>query len=210
MSGHISDAVIRRLPGYYRQLRLLEKEGIERISSQELARQMNLTASQIRQDINCFGGFGQQGYGYRVQELKEHIGAIMGLDERHRMILIGAGNIGHAVANYPTFQAEGFVTVGVFDVRPEAIGRNVAGCVVRGMDGLEEFIAENDVTLAVLAVPGDAAQAVCDRVTSAGVRGVWNFAPVNLSVPDGVSAVTVHLTDSLQILSYRMKHSGDK
>ncbi len=209
MAGHVSDAVIRRLPGYYRHLRELEAAGVTQISSQELGERMNLTPSQIRQDINCFGGFGRQGYGYRVSELKGHIGEILGLNSEHRCIIVGAGHIGCAVARYPSFSREGFRTIAMFDVAQEKIGTSQDGIPVYHMDKLEAFLAENHVDIAVLALPRRAAQDTLHRLYECGVRAIWNFAPTDLSHPEDMLVVNVHLMDSLQQLSYRMAHRED-
>lgn len=206
MAGHVSEAVIRRLPGYYRHLRELEAAGVTQISSQELGERMQLTPSQIRQDINCFGGFGRQGYGYRVSELKEHIGEILGMRQRHRQIIIGAGNIGSAVAQYPTFAEEGFETVALFDVSPGKIGASIGGLTVQPMDALEAYLAAHAVDLAVLATPSACAQPTLDTLYRLGIRAVWNFAPTDLHHPEDMAVVNVHLSDSLQILSYKMAH----
>lgn len=204
VAGYVSDAVIRRLPGYYRHLRELEAAGVHQISSQELGRRMQLTASQIRQDINCFGGFGRQGYGYEVSKLKGHIGEILGLDKKHRMVIIGAGNIGRAVANYPSFGREGFITDAIFDTDPQRIGTEVAGNTVRGMEELDGFLDQNRVDIGVLALPVKGAQEVLNRLVLKGVKGIWNFAPTDLKHPEDVTVVNVHLSDSLQTLSFRM------
>ena len=153
MAGYVSDAVIRRLPGYYRHLRELEAAGVTQISSQELGRRMQLTPSQIRQDINCFGGFGRQGYGYKVSELKEHIGEILGLDRQHRLIILGAGSIGSAVARYPTFSREGFETIAMFDVAEDKVGTRMGNIPVYPMDELENILSGYKVDIAVLATP---------------------------------------------------------
>ena len=209
MAGHVSDAVIRRLPGYYRHLRELEAAGVTSISSQELGDRMNLTPSQIRQDINCFGGFGRQGYGYRVSELKEHIGEILGLDREHRLIILGAGNIGCAVAQYPTFSREGFRTIALFDTLETKVGRCLGEIPVLHMDRLEAFVSENVVDIAVLALPKRNAQEALTRLYQLGVRAIWNFAPTDLNHPEDMLVVNVHLSDSLQQLSYRMAHRND-
>lgn len=209
MAGYVSDAVIRRLPGYYRHLRELEAAGVTQISSQELGRRMQLTPSQIRQDINCFGGFGRQGYGYKVSDLKIHIGEILGLDKMHRMIILGVGNIGSAVAKYPTFAREGFETIAMFDVDPEKIGTRVGNVPVYPMDELENFMGDNKVDVAVLAVPAKAAQSTMDRLAACNVKAVWNFAPTDLRHPEQMIVVNVHLSDSLQILSYKMAHAEE-
>lgn len=206
MAGYVSDAVIRRLPGYYRHLRELEAAGVHQISSQELGRRMQLTASQIRQDINCFGGFGRQGYGYEVSKLKGHIAEILGLDKKHRMVIVGAGNIGRAVANYPSFLREGFQTVAIFDTDPGKVGTEVAGLTVQSTDALEAFFAENQADIGVLAIPAKGAQQILNRLVDKGIKGIWNFAPTDLNHPDSVTIVNVHLSDSLQVLSFKMMH----
>lgn len=206
MAGRVSDAVIRRLPGYYRHLRELETAGVTSISSQELGERMNLTPSQIRQDINCFGGFGRQGYGYKVSELKEHIGEILGLTREHRCIIIGAGNIGCAVARYPSFSREGFKTIAMFDVAEERVGTRLDDIPVYHMDTLMDFLGENHVDIAVLALPKRAAQGAVQLLYGGGVRAIWNFAPIDLTHPEDMLVVNVHLMDSLQQLSYRIAH----
>jgi len=206
MAGYVSDAVIRRLPGYYRHLRELEAAGVTQISSQELGKRMQLTPSQIRQDINCFGGFGRQGYGYNVSELKGHIGEILGLDRQHQVIIVGAGSIGTAVAHYPTFSREGFKTLAMFDVAVDKIGTRTNDVPVLAMDTLEKFLGENPVDIAVLALPAAHAQETLNRLYEGGVRAIWNFAPTDLNHPDDMIVVNVHLSDSLQILSYRIAH----
>lgn len=209
MPGYVSDAVIRRLPGYYRHLRELEAAGVTQISSQELGRRMQLTPSQIRQDINCFGGFGRQGYGYHVGELKDHIGEILGLNRQHQLIILGAGSIGTAVAHYPTFSREGFCTAAMFDVAADKIGTRMNDVPVLDMATLENYLQENQVDIAVLALPAAAAQESIDRLYAGGVRAVWNFAPTDLTHPNDMIVVNVHLSDSLQILSYRIAHRED-
>ena len=204
MAGHVSEAVIRRLPGYYRHLTELEAAGVRQISSQELGRQMQLTPSQIRQDINCFGGFGQQGYGYHVTNLKERIGEILGLAREYHVIVIGAGNIGRAVANYAGFANEGFAVQAMFDISTALVGVDVHGILVQPMDKLEAWMTSHDVDIAVLAVPAGVAQEIADKLVAYGVHAIWNFAPVDLSLPEGVAVNNVHLSDSLHILSYRM------
>ena len=165
---------------------------------------MNLTASQIRQDINCFGGFGQQGYGYHVANLKERIGEILGLNHQYHVIIVGAGNIGRAVANYAGFKREGFNIQAMFDVSPALVGIDVHGTLVQPMDKLDQWLAAHEVDIAVLSVPSACAQETADALVRGGVRAIWNFAPVDLTLPDGVAVNNVHLSDSLHILSYRM------
>lgn len=209
MSGYVSDAVIRRMPAYYRHLRELEREGVQQISSQELGQRMKLTASQIRQDINSFGGAGRQGYGYQVSELKEHLRKIMGLSREHRMVIIGAGRMGRAIANYASFSREGFLTVGLFDLDPEKI-RSAAGLLpVYAMEDLEAEVPRLGPDIGVLALPAEAAQDALDRLYGLGIRAAWNFAPVDLHYPEDMIVVNVHLSDSLHILSYRMNHRAE-
>ena len=204
MAGYVSDAVIRRLPGYYRHLRELEAEGVTQISSQGLGERMSLTASQIRQDINCFGGFGRQGYGYSVPELREHIGKILGIDQTHRMIIVGAGNIGRAIAHSDSFRQNRFETVALFDSDPAKIGTEIASTTVLDVANMETWLAHNSIDIAVIAVPAVIAQSVTDRLLACGVRALCNFVPTDLKVPPEVALVNVHLEDGLEILSFKM------
>jgi len=206
MAGYVSEAVIRRLPRYYRHLKELEAEGVKQISSQELGKRMKLTASQIRQDINCFGGFGRQGYGYDVPELKEHMAAILGVDQVHRMIIVGAGNIGRAVALSDSFPSNGFETIAMFDTDPAKIGGSIGGIPVLDIGAVTDFLSQNAVDIAVLAVPIDTAQAVADVLCANGVRAIWNFVPVDLKLPPETKVVSVHLDEGLEILSFKMKY----
>ncbi len=204
MAGYVSEAVIRRLPGYYRHLSELEKEGVAQISSQELGERMRLTASQIRQDINCFGGFGRQGYGYVVKELRDNIGKILGLDKEHPMIILGAGNIGHAIANSNSFAKSGFLPIAIFDADPAKVGTRVGNLLVQDVAHIRSFLAENKVEIGVLAVPAEKAQALAQEVCQCGVPAIWNFAPLDLKLPKDIALVNVHLEEGLQVLSYRM------
>ena len=206
MATHkISDAVIRRLPGYYRYLRELEKIGITRISSQELGARMGLTASQIRQDINCFGTLGQQGYGYNVAELRAEIGHILGIDNGHRLIIIGVGHLGHALLQNFDFEKVGFQVDSAFDVSPALIDTQIRGVTIRPMDQLAEYVARYRPNVAVLTVPQNVAQPLADQLIDLGIRGFWNFTNVELSteVP-GVFFEDVHFVDTLLTLSYRI------
>ena len=203
--SRVSDAVVRRLPMYYRHLRELEKAGVVRISSQELGERMNLTASQIRQDINCFGGFGQQGYGYNVEYLYQEIGRILGLDKTHHLIIVGAGNLGQALANYMNFERRGFIFTGVFDNNPALYGRKIRGIEVRPMEEVADFVEQNNVDIAVLTIPKNSAEEVADRLVSVGIKAIWNFAHVDLKVPKEVQVENVHLSDSLMKLSYMLE-----
>lgn len=204
MAGYVSDPVIRRLPAYYRHLKELEKEGVTQISSHGLGERMRLTASQIRQDINCFGGFGRQGYGYSVSSLREHIGRIMGVDRVHKMLIAGAGNIGRAVALSDSFPSNGFETVAVFDTDPAKIGTQIGALTVQDMEGLKRYLDGQPVDIAVLAVPAAVAQELANALCGAGIRGFWNFAPVDLKLPEDATVVNVHLDEGLEILSFRM------
>ena len=210
MEKQISKAVISRLPRYYRYLGELLEEGVERISSNELSQRMRVTASQIRQDLNNFGGFGQQGYGYNVKYLYTEIAKILGIDRQHNLIIIGAGNLGQAIANYANFEKRGFVIKGKFDNNPRMIEMDVRGIEIRGVDDLERFIVENKVSIAALTIPKTKAPEIADRVIKAGVKGIWNFAHVDLNVPDGVVVENVHLSESLMRLSYRVCSMQDK
>ena len=197
-------AVVSRLPAYYRYLVNLEKAGLVRISSQQLGERMGLTASQIRQDINCFGGFGQQGYGYNIAELRARIGAILGLTRTYRCIVVGAGNIGQAVSGYSAFRQIGFEVEALFDVRPQVLGHTKGGLPILPEEQLKDYLATNRIDVGVLAVPESAAQSMCDLLVAGGVRAIWNFAPVDLTVPEGVTLNSVHLQDTLLVLSYYM------
>ena len=200
----ISKAVIARLPRYYRYLVELMEDGVERISSSELSARMKVTASQIRQDLNNFGGFGQQGYGYNVKYLYTEIAKILGIDRQHNLIIIGAGNLGQAIANYANFERRGFIIKGMFDVNPRLIGLVVRGIEIRGVEELEKFIVENDVQIAALTIPKTKAPEIADRLVKAGIKAIWNFAHTDLQVPDDVVVENVHLSESLMRLSYRV------
>ena len=200
----ISQAVIGRLPRYFRYLGELRDEGVERISSQELSELMKVTASQIRQDFNNFGGFGQQGYGYNVDYLYKEIGKILGLDQTHNFVIIGAGNLGRALGNYMNFERRGFIFRGMFDQNPELVGKDVRGIKVMPMEDLEQFVRENDIDIAVLTIPKTSAVDVADKLVHNGIRAIWNFAHVDLNVPQGIQVENVHLSDSLMKLSYNI------
>ena len=201
---NISQAVITRLPRYYRFLGELKDKGVDRISSQELADIMNATASQIRQDFNNFGGFGQQGYGYNVELLYKEIGKILGLDRQHHMVLIGSGNLGHCLANYVNFERRGFIFDGCFDSNPDLIGKSIRGIEIMPMERMEEFIKENNIDMAVITIPKSGAVEVADRLVKCGIKAIWNFAHVDLPVPDSVTVENVHLSESLMRLSYNL------
>lgn len=200
----ISKAVIARLPRYYRYLGELMEDGVERISSSELSARMKVTASQIRQDLNNFGGFGQQGYGYNVKYLYTEIAKILGIDRQHNLIIIGAGNLGQAIANYANFERRGFIIKGMFDVNPRLIGLVVRGIEIRGVEELEKFIVENDVQIAALTIPKTKAPEIADRLVKAGIKAIWNFAHTDLDAPEDVIVENVHLSESLMALSYNL------
>lgn len=202
----ISKAVIKRLPRYYRYLGELLEDGVERISSGELSDRMKVTASQIRQDLNNFGGFGQQGYGYNVRHLYDEIGKILGLDRIHNMIIIGAGNLGQALANYTSFERSGFKTVALFDINPALKGMTIRGIEIHMTDELPEFIKANNVEIAALTLPKAEAVAMADVLVNNGVKAIWNFAhtDLNLKLPQDVVVENVHLAESLMRLSYNL------
>lgn len=207
----ISNSVIRRLPRYYRFLGELELSGYIRISSRELAEKMGLTASQIRQDFNCFGEFGQQGYGYNVRGLRDEIGKILGLDETTPMILLGAGNLGRAIASHIDFQNKGFELVGIFDASPEVIGKKIGNVTVSDIAELENFCNENHPVAAILCIPRNAAAEETDRLINLGVRAFWNFTHYDLRVNHkGIAVENVHLGDSLTTLSYGLKSNSNE
>ncbi|MDF2531716.1 MAG: CoA-binding domain protein [Clostridia bacterium] len=178
---------------------------IKRVSSQELSKITGFTASQIRQDLNCFGGFGQQGYGYNAEELHKEIGKILGLDRQYRTVIVGAGNLGHAIANYSSFDKSGFKTWGVFDVNEKVIGEKVNNVAVMHVDKLEGFVKENDISIGIICTPKAYAQDAADLLVKGGVKGIWNFAPADLKVPDDIIVENVNLSESLFTVSYLLK-----
>lgn len=198
----ISQAVIGRLPRYYRYLGDLKDNGVERISSQDLSKLMKVTASQIRQDFNNFGGFGQQGYGYNVEYLYNEIAKILGLHYKHNLIIVGAGNLGQALANYMNFERRGFIVKGVFDVNPELHGKQLRGIPVQPMENMEDFIKANNIDIVVLTIPKDGAVKTAEVLVKCNIKAIWNFAHVDLNVPDNIVVENVHLSDSLMKLSY--------
>lgn len=202
----ISKAVILRLPRYYRYLGELQEEGCERISSRELSQRMKVTASQIRQDLNNFGGFGQQGYGYNVKYLYEEIGKILGIDKKNNAIIIGAGNLGQAIANYSAFERRGFVFKAMFDVNPLLFGKTFRNVPVYSLSHLEEFVKNNDIKIAALAIPKTSAPDIADKLVKFGVKAFWNFAHLDLRVPKGIAVENVHLSESLMRLSYKLSN----
>ena len=206
----ISASVIKRLPRYYRFLGELMNKGVERISSGQLSELMKLTASQIRQDLNCFGGFGQQGYGYNVAGLREEIGKILGVDKQLPTILIGAGNLGKAIAAHINFETRGCVLKGIFDNDPKLTGETVADIAVRHIDELEDFCKEKKPVIAILCIPKAATQEIADKLVDLGIRAFWNFSHYDLSAKHSSVAVeNVHLGDSLLTLTYRANQLTD-
>lgn len=206
----ISRAVISRLPIYYRYLGQLYDENVERVSSKELSTIMRSSASQIRQDLNCFGGFGQQGYGYNVKYLYEEIGKILGLDKKHNLVLIGAGNLGQALANYVNFERRGFIIRGIFDKNPKLHGQLVRNIEIRPYDEMKSFVLSNDIDIAVLTIPKESAVTVADELVNCGIKAIWNFAHVDLNVPEGIVVENVHLSESLMKLSYDLNSQENK
>lgn len=211
----ISKAVIKRLPRYYRYLGELIEENVERISSNDLSKKMRVTASQIRQDLNNFGGFGQQGYGYNVRYLYTEIGKILGLDSVHPMIILGAGNLGQALANYADFEKRGFRLVGIFDVNPVLEGMTVRGIEIRMIHELPFFLREHEVDIAILTLPKNRAREMAQLLIDNGIKAIWNFAHIDLDTPDDVLVENVHLSESLMTLSYnlsqyRREHVGEE
>lgn len=205
----VSAAVVKRLPKYYRYLEMIASKGIIRVSSQELSNITGLTASQIRQDLNHFGGFGQQGYGYNVEELSGEIEKIIGINRKYNAIVIGIGNIGQAITQYSGFKDSGFKIVGLFDKAPKMVGKKLNGVEIKKIDNLDGFLKKNDVNIAIMAVPGDQAQSICDILVENGIDGIWNFAPVDLKLPDDVILENVHLDESLYTLTFYMNNPKD-
>ena len=203
----VSKAIIKRLPRYYRYLEELRNEGVERISSGELSERMKVTASQIRQDLNHFGGFGQQGYGYKVDYLYQEIGKILGLDRIKRLILIGAGHLGTALANYTNYRNRGFFIEAIFDRDPEKhLHRPDNDIMIYPLEEMETYLKDHQIDIAVIAIPADAARKIIPILDKGGVKGIWNFARTDLDVPDYMTVQSVHLSESLMQLSYKINH----
>lgn len=201
---NVSMAVIKRMPKYYRYLGELVKNDVDRISSKELGEKIGFTASQIRQDLNNFGDFGQQGYGYNVKELHNQIGTILGVGKEYKAVLIGAGNIGQAIANYSRFTDIGLGITAIFDANPKLVGMRIRDVEIKDIDELKEYLEENNIDMGILCVPRINAQKVCDVLVNGGVKGIWNFAPIDLHVPETVKVENVHLSESLLTLVYQM------
>ena len=205
---NISMAVIKRLPKYHRYLKELMNNDVDRISSKELGEKIGFTASQIRQDLNCFGDFGQQGYGYNVRELTNQISLILGLNKKYKAVIVGAGNIGQAIANYK-FNKLGFEYIGIFDANPKLIGMKMQEVEIRDIDTLKEYLKDNKIDIGCICVPRLNAQKVCDDLIHGGVKGIWNFAPVDLIVPEDVTVENVHLSESLLTLIYLLHNKQE-
>lgn len=209
-SINISNSVIRRLPRYYRFLGELEDQQISKISSRELSERMHLTASQIRQDLNCFGGFGQQGYGYNVSELRKEIGRILGVDKHRKTILIGAGNLGTALAVHINFEKSGCSLIGIFDSNKKIVGNPLGKLTITDIDDLEKFCRENMPEVAVLCIPKSVTKEIVDRLTELGLRSFWNFSHYDINVEHkNIIVENVHLGDSLLTLSYGVNNNLD-
>jgi len=200
-------AVIKRLPKYYKCLGDLLRKNVERVSSQELSKLLGFTASQIRQDLNNFGEFGQQGYGYNVSQLYTEIAKILGLNTSHNMVIIGAGNLGQALANYSGFAAHGFNVIAIFDTNPSLVGRKIRDIPIYHVDDMEYFINSNNVDIAVLTVPGDATEKIVEVLANTDIRGIWNFTPKDINIDKDIIVENVYLVDSLLTLSYRINES---
>ena len=207
-STMISMAVIRRMPKYHRYLGELLRNDIDRISSKELSEKIGFTASQIRQDFNCFGDFGQQGYGYNVRELYNEISGILGLNDEYTTVLVGAGNIGQAVANYTRFDKLGFYLKGIFDKNPKLVGLKIRDIEVKDVEELEAFLKENKVDIGILCIPREQAQRIAQIFINSGIKAIWNFAPTDIDVPQDVIVENVHLSESLLTLSYRLNEAN--
>lgn len=205
----ISMAVIKRLPKYHRYLNELMNNDVDRISSKELSEKIGFTASQIRQDLNCFGDFGQQGYGYNVKALYNEISNILGLSRKYRAVIIGAGNIGQAIANYNQFRKLGFTIEGIFDANPKLLGIQIRDVAIQDIDELEGFLERNQIDIGIICVPKVNAQKVADKLISKGVKGIWNFAPIDLNTPDDVTVENVHLSESLLTLVYLLNEKNN-
>ena len=203
----VSDAVIKRLPRYFRYLTDLKDSNVLRISSKALSEKMGFTASQIRQDLSCFGGFGQQGYGYNVESLYNELRKILGVDKSFSIVIIGAGNLGQAIANHGKFEKRGYFLKGIFDVNKELIGDSINGIEIMDMSKLREFLKSTHVDIAVLTIPRLVTGNVANEIVQLGIKGIWNFSAMDLKVPDDVVVENVHLSDSIMVLGYKIKNN---
>ena len=206
----ISNAVIKRLPRYRRYLKELQKKGVDKISSKEFSQLIGYTASQIRQDLNSFGGFGQQGYGYNVDGLCNEISAILGLDQQYKMVVVGAGNLGRAIANHTSYYKASFHIDSIFEINSDLIGSEINNIKVQDYENLVEYVEENKIDIGVICTTRDDAQEVADKLCFAGVRGIWNFAPLDIEVPEHVALENVHISDTLHSLAFHMNQNAKK
>ena len=209
-NSRISSVVIKRLPRYRRYLEELKNKNVDRISSNELSNSIGYTASQIRQDLNNFGGFGQQGYGYNIQSLYNEISNILGLDQEYKMIIVGTGNLGQAIANYTHYYKSGFKVCAMFDKNPKIIGLRINDIEVLDSEKLQDYVKENQIDIGIICTNQDSAQEVADRLTAGGIKGIWNFAPTDLNIGEGIAIENVHLSDSLHSLAYYINRNKQK
>jgi redox-sensing transcriptional repressor len=207
---NVSMAVIRRLPKYHRYLGELVEKGVTRISSKEFGRGLGLNASQVRQDLNCFGGFGQQGYGYNVKELRDEIADILGIHKENNAVIIGAGNLGQAISNYSGFRGSGFVLKGLFDLNPRLVGIRIGTVKIMDIDEMEDFIKSENINVGIICTPREAAQQTAERLVNSGIKAIWNFAPTILNVPEDVIVENVHLNESLRVLAYLINQRDEE
>jgi len=210
MQQKVSNAIIRRLPRYRRYLGYLQTKGVKKISSNELSELIGYTASQIRQDLNTFGEFGQQGYGYEVDNLYKEINKILGLDREYKTVVIGVGNLGQAITNYTYYYKIGFNIMGLFDANPKIIGNVINDVEVMDVSELEEYVKQENIDIGVICVNRENAQEVADKLIEGGIKGIWNFAPIDLVVPDEIALESVHLSDSLHALSFMIKSKSEE
>ena len=206
----VSNAIIRRLPRYRRYLGYLQAKGIKKVSSNELSDMIGYTASQIRQDLNTFGEFGQQGYGYEVDKLYKEINKILGLDREYKTVVVGVGNLGQAITNHTYYYKIGFNIIGLFDINPEVIGKTINDVEIRDASELVDFCKNEGIDIGIICVNRESAQEVADKLVEGGVAGIWNFAPIDLEVPDSVALEAVHLSDSLHALSFMIKSMNEE
>ena len=206
----VSNAIIRRLPRYRRYLGYLQTKGIKKISSNELSEMIGYTASQIRQDLNTFGEFGQQGYGYEVDRLYKEINKILGLDREYKTVVVGCGNLGQAITNYTYYYKIGFNIIGLFDVNPKIVGNVINDVEVMDSADLEEYVRREKIDIGIICVNRENAQKVADELVAGGVKGIWNFAPIDLNIPENVALESVHLSDSLHALSFMIKSMNEE
>lgn len=207
-TGTIPQGVVTRLPVYFRYLLELKAQGIERVSSAQLGDALDFTAAQIRSDLSYFGSFGQQGYGYNVSELLKQVRKILGLNRSYAMVLVGAGNLGKAIASYDSFRTQGFEIKAIFDINPLLIGNYHGACVIRSLDEMKQYIKTNSIDIGIIATPKETSQDVCDLLVKSGVGSIWNFSPTQLNVPKNVVVEHIHLTDSLLRLAFRINEQS--